>query len=404
MMKILVLNCGSSTLKFQLIHVDDAPRRETKLARGIVDRIGGAASFKFQTDGAREGGSRSIASQEAAVCLVIDWLMRVKLEAIDAVGHRVVHGGEGFSEAVFIDDEVIAKLEELCALAPLHNPGAVNGIRAARKVLGDAIPMAAAFDTSFHHTIPEHAGRYAIPWELSEKHKIRRYGFHGLAHQYDIARYAEWVGKPVSEVSAVTLHLGNGCSATAIRNGMSVDTSMGFTPLEGLVMGTRSGDIDPALVSYLARKEKVDAAEVENWLNKRSGLLGISGISNDMRDLIAAYESDTRARLAVDIFCYRAGKYLGAYLATLEGAAQAVIFSGGIGENAPLVRQKIVSGMEWCGIELDSAANAATLGRDGRVSAALSKLDVFVVHTDEESVIARETARLCRDPRLGTGD
>lgn len=398
-MKVLVLNCGSSTLKFQLIEIGEASDQERKLARGIVDRIGGPAAYSFKADGgAHEEKTLPVGNHEVAARLVIDWLRsQPELGSIDAVGHRVVHGGERFANSVLIDDAVIATLEALCEIAPLHNPGALSGIRAARKILGDALPMVAAFDTSFHHAIPERAALYAIPYELSQRHKIRRYGFHGLAHQYDIARYAELVGKPAAEINAVTLHLGNGCSATAIRNGQSIDTSMGFTPLEGLVMGTRSGDLDPALLSYLARKEQVDAAEVENWLNKRSGLLGLSGISNDMRELTAAYQTHPRARLAVDVFCYRARKYVGAYLAALEGAAQALIFSGGIGENSPLVRKKILSGMEWCGLNLDDGMNEQIIGRDGRMSAAQSKLDVFVIHTDEETIIARETARLCRN-------
>jgi acetate kinase len=394
-MKILVLNCGSSTLKFQVIETDGLAESR-KLARGIVDRIGASASYSFKADsGALEEKSLPVANHEVAVRLVIDWLRsKPELRSIDAVGHRVVHGGDRFTNSVLIDDDVIAALEALCELAPLHNPGAVSGIRAARKILGDTVPMVAAFDTSFHHTIPAQAAIYAIPYELSERHKIRRYGFHGLAHQYDIARYAELVGKPVDQISAVTLHLGNGCSATAIRNGQSIDTSMGFTPLEGLVMGTRSGDLDPALVSYLARKEQVDAAAIENWLNQRSGLLGLSGLSNDMRELTAAYDSNPRARLAVDVFCYRTRKYLGAYLIVLAGAAQAVIFSGGIGENSPRVRKNILSGMEWCGLSLDDADNERVIGRDERISAAQSKFDVFVVHTDEEAIIARETAQV----------
>lgn len=396
-MRVLVLNCGSSTLKFQLID-SDGLADSRKLARGIVDRIGGPAAYSFKSDGgALEERSLAVANHEVAVGLVIDWLRsQPELSAIDAVGHRVVHGGDRFADSVLIDDAVIAALEALCELAPLHNPGAVSGIRAARKILGAAVPMAAAFDTSFHCTIPEHAALYAISYELSQKHKIRRYGFHGLAHQYDLARYAELTGRQVTQVSAVTLHLGNGCSATAIRNGRSVDTSMGFTPLEGLVMGTRSGDIDPALVSYLARKEQVSAMEVESWLNKRSGLLGLSGISNDMRELMAAYESNPRARLAIDLFCYRACKYLGAYLAVLGGAAQAVIFSGGIGENAPLVRKLILNGMEWCGLSVDAVENERVIGRDGKISRAQSQLDVFVIHTDEEAIIAGETVRLVR--------
>ena len=394
-MKVLVLNCGSSTLKFQVVETDGLAESR-KLARGIVDRIGGSAAYSFKTDnGAPEEKALAVADHDVAVRLVIDWLRsQANLRAIDAVGHRVVHGADRFADSVLIDDAVIVELEGLCEIAPLHNPGAVSGIRAARKILGDAVPMVAAFDTSFHHMIPEQAALYAIPYELSQKHKIRRYGFHGLAHRYDVGRYAELIGKPVAQINAVTLHLGNGCSATAIRDGQSIDTSMGFTPLEGLVMGTRSGDIDPALVSYLARKEQVDAAEIENWLNKRSGLLGLSGLSNDMRELTAAYRTDPRARLAIDVFCYRARKYIGAYLAVLEGRAEAVIFSGGIGENSPLVRKNILSGMEWCGLNLDDAGNESVIGRDGRISTAQSKLDVFVIHTDEETIIARETARL----------
>ncbi len=395
-MRVLVLNCGSSTLKFQLIETSDSGATERKLARGIVDRIGGPASYHFETNGTSvDEKALAVANHEEAARLVIDWLRsKPGLESIDAVGHRVVHGGERFTASVLIDDNVIATLEALCEIAPLHNPGAVLGIRAAQKILGAAIPMVAAFDTSFHHTIPQQAATYAIPYELSLKHKIRRYGFHGLAHQYDIARYAELCAKLPAQVNAITLHLGNGCSATAIRNGESIDTSMGFTPLEGLVMGTRSGDLDPALVTLLARKEQVDAAAVESWLNTRSGLLGLSGISNDMRELTAAYRTDPRARLAVDVFCYRARKYLGAYLTVLGGVAQAVIFSGGIGENAPLVRKKILDRMEWCGLSLDDTANDRIIGCDGKISTARSKLDVFVIHTDEEAVIARETARL----------
>ena len=395
-MKVLVLNCGSSTLKFQFMETDGAARPRN-LAQGVVERIGGAAAYSFKTesDGAPEEKTLSIANYEVAARLVIDWLQsQADLPAIDAVGHRVVHGADRFADSVLIDDAVITELEALCEIAPLHNPAALGGIQASRKILGEAVPMVAAFDTAFHHMIPEQAATYAISYDLSQKYKIRRYGFHGLAHQYDVGRYAELIGKPVAQVSAVTLHLGNGCSATAIRDGKSVDTSMGFTPLEGLVMGTRSGDLDPALLSYLARKEQVDAGEIDGWLNQRSGLLGISGLSSDMRELTAANQTNPRARLAIDVFCYRARKYMGAYLTVLEGRAQAVIFSGGIGENSPLVRKKILGGMEWCGLTLDDAGNENVTGRDGRISAVRSKLDAFVIHTDEESIIARETARV----------
>ena len=397
-MNVLVLNCGSSTLKFQLIEIGGRASAERKLAGGIVDRIGGLASYHFDTNGdGVDEKALVVASHEEAARLVIAWLRsKSGLDSIDAVGHRVVHGGDRFSASVLIDDDVIAILEALCDLAPLHNPAAVSGIRATRKILGDAVPMVAAFDTSFHRTISDHAAIYAIPYELSQKHQIRRYGFHGLAHQFDLARYAEHNGKQAAEVSAVTLHLGNGCSGTAIRNGRSIDTSMGFTPLEGLVMGTRSGDLDPALVSYLARKEKVNAAEIEDWLNHRSGLLGLSGLSNDMRELTAAYNTDPRARLAIDVFCYRARKYVGAYFAALEGAAEALIFSGGIGENSALVRREICRGMEWCGLTLDDTMNAKVSGRDGRISARNSERQIFVIHTDEEALIAREVAAMVR--------
>lgn len=397
-MKVLVLNCGSSTLKFQLIETAGPSGGPRKLARGIVDRIAGSGSYRFVTNGVVfEQKNWPVANHEQAVRLVIDWLnSKPGLKAIDAVGHRVVHGGERFTESALIDDEVIAALEALCDVAPLHNPGAVSGIRAARKFLGETVPMVAAFDTSFHHTIGEPAATYAIPYELSQKHRIRRYGFHGIAHQYDAARYAELNGKQPDEISIVTLHLGNGCSATAIRNGQSIDTSMGFTPLEGLVMGTRSGDLDPALVTYLARKENVDATEVESWLNKRSGLLGLSGRSNDMRELTAAYNTDPRARLAIDVFCYRARKYVGAYFAVLEGAAEALLFSGGIGENSALVRREICRGMEWCGLTLDDTMNAKVSGRDGRISARNSERQIFVIHTDEEALIARDVAAMVK--------
>jgi acetate kinase len=396
-MRILVLNCGSSTLKFQWIETGPAlgsMANERKLAVGLVDRIGGNSSYRFEAAGHDAAENRSaVHDHDQAVRTVIEWLSSIaELGRPDAVGHRVVHGGDRFASAALIDDGVVDALDGLSDLAPLHNPGALSGIRAARKILGDSVPMVAVFDTSFHHTLSESAATYAIPYELAQKHKIRRYGFHGLAHQYDSARYAELNGKPAAEVKVVTLHLGNGCSASAIRNGRSVDTSMGFTPLEGLVMGTRSGDLDPALISYLARKEKVDAAEVESWLNQRSGLLGVSGLASDMRELIAAYDANPRARLAVDVFCHRARKYLGAYLAVL-GGAEAVIFSGGIGENAPFIRENICRGMEWCGLKLDLGANATALGRDGSVSTADSAIKIFVIHTDEETIIARETAR-----------
>ena len=396
-MRILVLNCGSSTLKFELVelsHQAASTSGQTKLARGMVERIGNDAALRLQVGSTTKRQSIPIRNYEEAATTAIQWLQsEPSLRSFDAVGHRVVHGGQQFTASVLIDDGVIDGLQALCEIAPLHNPASVSAIRATRKILGNNIPMVAAFDTSFHRTIPDYAHVYALPHELSIKHAIRRYGFHGLAHQYSVLRYGELTGSQQNSVTAVTMHLGNGCSACAIRDGASVDTSMGFTPLEGLVMGTRSGDLDPALVTYLAKQETVDPEEVENWLNKSSGLLGISGISADMRELTAAYPTNSRARLAIDVFCYRARKYLGAYLAALNGA-KAVIFSGGIGENSPLVREKICAKMDWCGVQLDGAANRATSGKEGLISASDSLVSVFVIQTDEEMIIALETARV----------
>jgi acetate kinase len=390
-MKVLVLNCGSSTLKFQLIQTRGGAV-ERKLARGVIDRIGGESSYKFEIVGEAQEGEVAAENHEAATVKVIAWLnSHPDLASMDAVGHRVVHGGDKFKSAVRIDENVIEILDSLCDLAPLHNPSSVSGIHAARKVLGTQLPMVAAFDTSFHQTIPERAAIYALPYDLSSKHHLRRYGFHGLAHQYSAMRYGELTGKAPDRINIVTLHLGNGCSACAIRNGVSIDTSMGFTPLEGLVMGTRSGDLDPALVAHLARNEGLD--ELENMLNTGSGLLGVSGISSDMRELIAVYKENPRAGLAIDVFCYRARKYLGAYLAALEGA-DAVVFSGGIGEHIPLVRRQICAGMEWCGLVLDEPQNDSAIGTEGRISTAEASIQVFVIPSDEEAVIARQTAVL----------
>ncbi len=402
-MNVLVLNCGSSSVKFQLIESGGesaAMDRDRKLVVGLIDRLGDGATFKLKSGDTMSPPEEKLAApnHEIAVRAIIARLgltmsNGVGERQVDAVGHRVVHGGDLFTSAVAIDDDVLSRIESLNDLAPLHNPAAVSGIHAARKVFGAAAPMAAVFDTAFHHTIPETAATYAIPVELAKKHAIRRYGFHGMAHQYSLLRYGELTGRPERQTDLITLHLGNGCSACAIRGGRSVDNSMGFTPLEGLVMGTRSGDLDPALVNYLVRKEKVDAAEVERWLNHRSGLLGLSGRSNDMRELLSVYETDARARLAVDVFCHRARKYLGAYLAVL-GRADAVVFSGGIGENAPAVREKICAGMDWCGLSLDQEKNSGAVGTESLISSAGGRVHVYVIPSDEEAIIARETVKL----------
>ncbi len=394
-MNILAVNCGSSSVKFRLCAVSPpataaaAPR---VLARGLVERIGGASAFSLERDGTPDRGPRgAIVDHEAAVRSIVDWL-RAGSPAPDAVGHRVVHGGSRLVAPTLIDAATEGEIEALEALAPLHNGPSLAGIRACRAVLGAGMPMVAVFDTAFHASLPERAYRYAIPAELADRHGIRRYGFHGLSYQHVVARYAVLTGRPETEATLVAFHLGNGASAAAIERGRSIDTSMGFTPLEGLVMGTRSGDIDPALVGFLSEREGVSAAEVERWLNERSGLLGLSGTSRDMRDLVAARGADARARLAVDVFCHRARKYLGAYLAAL-GGAQAVVFSGGIGENAPEVRAAICERMEWCGLELDPEANRRATGVEARISAGGARIEAWVIPTDEEQVIALETAR-----------
>jgi acetate kinase len=318
------------------------------------------------------------------------------LGQIEAVGHRVVHGGEHFTRSVLIDAEVLRRLDESIDLAPLHNPHNLSGIRAAQAALGSGVPQVASFDTAFHHTLPEIAYLYAIPYQFYRRYQVRRYGFHGTSHRYVAHRYRQLTGRTREQTNLVTLHLGNGCSACAIKGGRSVDTSMGFTPLEGLVMGTRSGDLDPAILDYLAAKEGLSLSQVEGVLNKSSGLLGISGLTADMRELLAegAEHEDRRARLAVALFCYRVRKYIGAYLAALDGA-DAIVFAGGIGENAAQVRADICAGLGWLGARLDPGANTATVGgREGRIDAEGSRLEVWVIPTDEELLIARDAYRV----------
>lgn len=344
----------------------------------------------------------SVPDHQEATRKALAWLRvneRAGLGTLEGAGHRVVHGGDRFPGSVLIDGNVVAAIEALSDLAPLHNPACLSGIRTARASFGPDFPMVAVFDTAFHQTLPPHAAVYAIPYEMSMTHRIRRYGFHGIAHQYMTLRYAEIVQNRPEDVTIITLQLGNGCSVTAIRNGRSVDTSMGFTPLEGLVMGTRSGDLDPGVVAYLTRKEELSAAEVENVLNERSGLLGVSGRARDMRELIKYAREDVRAQLAIDLFCYRVRKYIGAYLVAL-GGVEAIVFSGGIGENSPLVRAKICEGLEWCGLELDSTRNAAILGAEGQISLPQARIHAYVIPSDEEMLIAQDTARLIETQRL----
>jgi acetate kinase len=370
MSRILALNYGSSSLKFKLVDLAQRPTRT--IARGTY---GGTSGGVFGID--------NVLSALAAA--------GVPTASVDGVGHRVVHGGS-FGAPALVDDMVVAAIEEARALAPLHNAAALQGIREARAAFGPAMPMVAVFDTAFHRSMPDHAALYALPRAVAQRHGIRRYGFHGISHHYIALRYAEIVGKAPDAVSLVTLHLGNGCSATAIGNGRSLDTSMGFTPLEGLMMGTRSGDLDPALVGYLQERGGYSLADIDGLLNNASGLLGVSGASQDVRDLLRAEASgDADAHLALEMFCYRVRKYIGAYLAAL-GGAEAIVFTGGIGEHAAPLRARICRGLEWASLVLDAERNDAAVGAEARISTDGSRLQAYVVPTDEEVMIAREAA------------
>jgi acetate kinase len=405
-MNVLVLNSGSSSLKFQLIATDlDRIKQSAdgRLLRGEVERIGGEAIVTVQnSDGAKQTLTAPMRDIAAALDFVIRWiasdqsgLAEVRGPAdVHAVGHRVVHGGERFSESVIITDEVLKGIEECIELAPLHNPNNIKGIVAARGLFGGGTPQVAVFDTAFHHSLPEQAYLYAIPYHLYRRHHIRRYGFHGTSHRYVAYRYRVLRNLTREQTHVITLHLGNGCSAAAIRNGYPVDTSMGMTPLEGLVMGTRSGDLDPAIVNLISAKEGLSAQEAEMLLNTQSGLLGISGLSNDMRVLRAELKEhgDRRARLAIDVFCYRARKYIGAFLAAM-GGADGIVFTGGIGENSPEVRAQICEGLEWAGLTLDPQKNQKLIGTEGMISREDSRLRAYAIPTDEELLIARDTVR-----------
>jgi acetate kinase len=403
-MNVLVLNSGSSSLKFQLIATDMDRihnNADQRLCKGEIEGIGGETKITAQIGTQpRKEFTASLADITAAVGFLVSWMVsgetgipEVKSNAdIHAAGHRVVHGGEKFSESAVITDEVLKGIEDCVELAPLHNPGNIKGIQAIRKIFGPKLPQVAVFDTAFHHKLPECAFLYAIPYHLYERDHIRRYGFHGTSHRYVSYRFRVLTNKTREQTHVITLHLGNGCSAAAIRNGYPVDTSMGMTPLEGLVMGTRSGDLDPAVVSLIAAKEGLKLEDVETLLNTKSGLLGISGVSNDMRTLQQKSESERRARLAIEVFCYRARKYIGAYLAAMEGA-DAVVFTGGIGENSAEVRGRICEGLGWLGLRLDKAANEQPAKGERRISAEDSKPHAYVIPTDEELLIARDTVR-----------
>jgi acetate kinase len=397
----LTLNCGGSSLKVRLVALpaEFPPGHPAPtVAEGTVAHIGADSEFLLALPDGNELRERvEVADHRAATRSVLERFAREGLlERVrqGAVGHRVVHGGARLVAPTPIDDEMLAALRQLERLAPLHNRPAVEAIRAAREVLGADVPQVAVFDTAFHHDMPAAAARYAIPKALTDRHEIRRFGFHGLAHRWMSERSAARSGVPVTQARLVTLQLGNGCSAAAIDAGRSVDTTMGFTPLEGLMMGTRSGDVDPALVGFLARREGTDVDTVEGWLNHESGLLGVSGRSRSMRvvgDLAASGDED--AALAVEMFCYRVRKSIGAYLAVL-GGADAVVFGGGIGEHRPEVRRRICAGLQTLGIQLDDERNEAARGTEATISADNSPVRVEVLPVDEASVIARDTA-LC---------
>jgi acetate kinase len=395
-MNVLVLNAGSPSLKFQVISTDPdriAKDADERLIRGEVERIGGEAIVTIQNlGGERQKTTAQLRDITAAIRHV---LAASGQEDIQAVGHRIVHGGERFTESVLITPEVLNGIEDCIDLAPLHNPTNLKGIAAATEVFGRKIPQVAVFDTAFHSTLPERAFLYAIPYHLYRRHGIRRYGFHGTSHRYVAHRYRQLRGLTREQTNVITLHLGNGCSAAAIRGGQSVDTSMGMTPLEGLVMGTRSGDLDAAIVNVIATKEGLSIAQVESMLNTHSGLVGISGLTNDMRVLLeeCKLHEDHRVRAAIEVFCYRARKYIGAYLAAM-GGADAVVFTGGIGENSPAIREQICTGLEWAGLRLDRQHNQALGGKEGAFTADGSTLTGYVIPTDEELLIARDTVRI----------
>jgi acetate kinase len=407
-MNVLVLNCGSSSLKFQLISTSleqIEARADRVLAKGHIERIGGAALLTFETpDTEPVRLARPIRDIKAALDAALEWIgaETTVVEGVDglseihAVGHRVVHGGENFSRSVLIDDGVLRGIADCIDLAPLHNPANIQGITAARAVFGKALPQAAVFDTAFHQTMPEISYLYAIPYQFYRRHKVRRYGFHGTSHRYIAYQYRTIHQIPREAVNIITLHLGNGCSIAAVKGGNSLDTSMGFTPLEGLVMGTRSGDLDPAIVEFLCDKEGMSVHEVDLMLNKSSGLLGISGLTHDMRELLAEADdsADRRARLAIELFCYRIRKYIGSYLAAMNGA-DAIVFSGGIGENSPRIRSRICDEMGWLGLSADETRNALLVdGSEGTFSTPDSRVKLEVIPTNEELLIARDTVRL----------
>ena len=396
-MKVLVINCGSSSLKYQVIDSDS----EQVLAKGLCERIGIDGRLVYQPAGGdKETTDAPMPTHTEAVRMVLDALVNEKtgvlksLSEIDAVGHRVVHGGERFTSSCVIDDEVIKGVESCNDLAPLHNPANIIGINACKELMPN-VPMVAVFDTAFHQTMPSEAYMYGLPYEYYEKYKVRKYGFHGTSHSFVSKRVAEVAGRDLNATKTIVCHLGNGASICAVKNGKSVDTSMGLSPLEGLIMGTRSGDVDPSVIEFIANKENLSVSEVLNVLNKKSGVDGISGVSSDFRDLEkAANEGNDRAKLAIDMFCYRVAKYVGSYVAAMNGV-DLIAFTAGIGENTEIVRRGICEYLGYLGITLDAEANKVR-GEEKMISTTDSKVKVYVIPTNEELAIARETVALVK--------
>jgi acetate kinase len=396
-MNVLVINCGSSSLKYQVINSES----EQVLAKGLCERIGIDGRLVYQpAGGEKEITDAPMPTHKEAVQMVLDALVNEKtgalksLSEIGAVGHRVVHGGEKFTSSCLITEEVIKVVEECNDLAPLHNPANIIGIRACQALM-PGVPMVAVFDTAFHQTMPAKAYMYGVPYECYEKYKVRKYGFHGTSHSYVSKRVAEVDGSDYNSTKTIVCHLGNGSSICAVENGKSVDTSMGLSPLEGLIMGTRSGDIDPSAVEFIANKEGLDMAGVMNLLNKKSGVDGISGISSDFRDLKAAMdEGNERATLAINMFCYRVAKYVGSYVAAMNGV-DIIAFTAGIGENSGWLREMVCDYLGYLGVKLDAEANKVA-GEEQLISTADSKVKVYVIPTNEELAIARETVALAK--------
>ena len=395
-MIIFVVNCGSSSIKYQLLNMNG----EQVLAKGLIERIGMEGSVlkhtptgKYTVDISAEIPDHSVGIQMALDALtneeygVID-----SMDEIDAVGHRVVHGGERFTDSVLISDDVLNGIEACAEIAPLHNPPNLYGIKACMRLMYNT-PQVAVFDTAFHQTMPKVAYLYGLPYEMYVKYGLRRYGFHGTSHKYVAQQAAEMMGEHMSDLRFITCHLGNGASIAAIKYGKSIDTSMGYTPLEGLVMGTRSGEIDPAIIPFLMEKENMNAQQIDDYLNRRSGILGISGLSSDFRDLeSAANRGDERSQLAIDIFAYKVKKYIGGYVAAM-GGVDAIIFTAGLGENSPFMRDKICNGLEYLGTRIDPELNKLR-GKQMEISIKRARVKIFVIPTNEELVIARDTLNI----------